>query len=251
MSGRRSGSSDQCIRTGAAPSDPFAAPANRPNFLDSPADCDAVVEGARIARRIVEASPMNPYRGPEFQPGAEAKARDELLDYARGAGTTVYHPVGTCKMGSDPMAVVEERLRVRGLDRLRVADASIMPVLVSGNTNAPVIMIGSRRRRRTSSAGTRAPPEHRTAAAWLQGIRLTVPHPSAPAPFPLPRRPGKYPACSSRSPCRAGAHDGESSAASGNEACCHSEKSIGCHRLGSDSGSRAGRGRHLRRPPLR
>ena len=128
----------------AKSADPFEPPAIRPNFLDSPVDCDAVVEGARIARRIAEAPPLAPYREAELQPGAGAETYNDLLDFCRDTGTTVYHPVGTCKMGSDPMAVVDDRLRVHGLERLRVADASIMPTLVSGNTNAPAIMIGEK-----------------------------------------------------------------------------------------------------------
>jgi choline dehydrogenase len=80
----------------------------------------------------------------EREPGPEAASDDEILDWIRNRATTIYHPVGTCKMGQDAMAVVDERLRVRGLDGLRVADASIMPTITSGNTNAPAIMIGEK-----------------------------------------------------------------------------------------------------------
>ena len=80
----------------------------------------------------------------EFQPGPTVQSEEELLDYARRRGGTVYHPTSTCKMGSDPLAVVDADLRVHGIDGLRVADASIMPTVVSGNTNAATIMIGER-----------------------------------------------------------------------------------------------------------
>ena len=80
----------------------------------------------------------------ELLPGSGETSDDAILQWARAFGETTYHPVGTCKMGSDPMAVVDDRLRVRGMDGLRIADASIMPTLISGNTNAPSIMIGEK-----------------------------------------------------------------------------------------------------------
>jgi choline dehydrogenase len=92
----------------------------------------------------MSAPALAPLRVREIAPGASQTTDAEILDWVRQAGETTYHPVGTCKMGLDPMAVVDEQLRVRGIDGLRVADASIMPTLTSGNTNAPSIMIGEK-----------------------------------------------------------------------------------------------------------
>jgi choline dehydrogenase len=127
--------------------DPMAAPAIRPNFLSEELDQQTLVAGLRIGRQLVSTSTMNPYRDFEVLPGDDCQTDDELLDYARQTGATVYHPVGTCKMGSDPqhdMAVVDDRLRVHGLSGLRIVDGSAMPRLISGNTNAPVIMMAEK-----------------------------------------------------------------------------------------------------------
>ncbi|QQS11431.1 MAG: choline dehydrogenase [Rhodospirillales bacterium] len=124
--------------------DPLAAPAIRPNFLAEEVDRRCLVDGMKIARRVIENPAMEKYRAHELRPGPEVQTDAQWLDFARINGQTVFHPIGTCKMGSDPMAVVDDRLRVRGIAGLRVADASIMPTLVSGNTNAPVIMIGEK-----------------------------------------------------------------------------------------------------------
>jgi choline dehydrogenase len=98
----------------------------------------------RIARSVMTAPAMAPLQVSELAPGPDRVADDEILDWVRQAAETTYHPVGTCKMGSDALAVVDARLRVRGIEGLRVADASIMPTLTSGNTNAPSIMIGEK-----------------------------------------------------------------------------------------------------------
>jgi len=95
-------------------------------------------------RRVVHAEPFQKYRPREIAPGPDVQSDDALRNYVRNFGGTIYHPVGTCKMGSDEMAVVDARLRVRGLDGLRVIDASIMPTICGGNTNAPTIMIGEK-----------------------------------------------------------------------------------------------------------
>ena len=107
-------------------------------------DRDLTVRAIRIARRIMTAPAMAPLQLTEVAPGTERESDDEILDWVRQAGETTYHPVGTCKMGSDPMAVVDARLRVHGIAGLRVADASIMPTLTSGNTNAPTIMVAEK-----------------------------------------------------------------------------------------------------------
>ena len=124
--------------------DPFATPIIRPNFLHSQVDRDAIVGGMKIARDIAAAPALSQLIANEERPGAAIASDDELLDFARQSGATIHHPVGTAKMGNDSMAVVDERLRVHGISGLRVVDASVMPTIVSGNTNAPVIMIAEK-----------------------------------------------------------------------------------------------------------
>lgn len=124
--------------------DPHAPPAINFNFLSAPIDAELTVKAIRIARAIMTASAMAPMQPSEIAPGSDRQTDDEILDWVRRAGETTYHPVGTCKMGSDAMAVVDDQLRVHGIEGLRVADASIMPTLTSGNTNAPSIMIGEK-----------------------------------------------------------------------------------------------------------
>ena len=124
--------------------DPLAAPAIRPNFLADPIDQQVLVAGLKIGRRIIDNAAMNKYRAFEMNPGEAVQSDADWLDFARMNGQTTYHVVGTCKMGNDPMAVVDDELRVRGIEGLRVADASIMPTMVSGNTNAATIMIAEK-----------------------------------------------------------------------------------------------------------
>jgi choline dehydrogenase len=124
--------------------DPLAPPSIRPNFLAEAVDRQCLVDGMKIARRVVENAAMDKYRSHELRPGPAVQTDEQWLDFARDNGQTVYHPIGTCKMGHDPMAVVDDQLRVHGIHGLRVVDASIMPTLVSGNTNAPVIMIAEK-----------------------------------------------------------------------------------------------------------
>ncbi len=123
---------------------PRTPPAVRFNFMTAQLDRDVTLEAMRITRRIMTAPAMQGIATDEIAPGVNIQSDDELLDWIRKNAETTYHPVGTCKMGSDPMAVVDDQLRVHGMQGLRVADASIMPTLTSGNTNAPSIMIGEK-----------------------------------------------------------------------------------------------------------
>ena len=127
-----------------ASADPRRPPAINFNFLSSSVDAELTVRAIRIARSIMTAPALAPLQLTEIAPGTSRSTDDEILDWVRQAAETTYHPVGTCKMGSDLMAVVDPQLRVHGIDGLRVADASIMPTLTSGNTNAPSIMIGEK-----------------------------------------------------------------------------------------------------------
>ncbi len=127
-----------------AAADPGKPPSIRFNFLAERADRDCLLGCMRIVRQIVGAPSLAWLGAQEFAPGPAAKSDDELIDFVTRTAETTYHPVGTCKMGSDASAVVDDRLRVRGVAGLRVADASVMPTLTSGNTNAPSIMIGEK-----------------------------------------------------------------------------------------------------------
>jgi choline dehydrogenase len=124
--------------------DPTAPPEIRINYLATEVDRTANVEGLKILRKILQAPALRSYVTEEVDPGTKVSTDEELLNFCRQRGSTVYHPTSTCRMGSDPLAVVDARLRLRGIKGLRVVDASIMPDLVSGNTNAPVIMIAEK-----------------------------------------------------------------------------------------------------------
>ncbi|AZI42823.1 choline dehydrogenase [Deinococcus psychrotolerans] len=127
-----------------ASADPQAQPLIEPDYLSDEADMNVLLRGMRLARQVGESEALSAYRTREAMPGAEVQSDDDLREYIRAQAMTIYHPVGTCKMGHDDLAVVDERLKVRGLEGLWVADASIMPSVVRGNTNAPTIMIAEK-----------------------------------------------------------------------------------------------------------
>jgi len=124
--------------------DPAAAPAIQPNYLSTQADKDTLIAGLRIARGIFQTAAMQKFVSAEFLPGPEAQSDDDLLDHIRQTAGTTYHPTSTCMMGAHEQAVVDTSLRVHGIEGLRVVDASIMPTVVSGNTNAATIMIAEK-----------------------------------------------------------------------------------------------------------
>jgi choline dehydrogenase len=128
----------------ARSTDPLAEPVIDTGYLRDPRDQVATLSGLHLARAIARKGPLADLIIEETDPGADCTNESELLDYIRATGLTVYHPVGTCRMGTDELAVVDPQLRVRGLQGLRIADASVMPELVATNTNAPSIMIGER-----------------------------------------------------------------------------------------------------------
>jgi len=124
--------------------DPLAAPLLQPNYLQREYDRGLMLECVRLSREIFAQAAFKPYLGEELYPGTDVRSEADIMDFIRRKAESIYHPVGTCKMGDDEMAVVDPQLHVRGLEALSVVDASVMPALVSGNTNAPTIMIAEK-----------------------------------------------------------------------------------------------------------
>ncbi len=124
--------------------DPFDDAVIEPNYLDDDHDLHVLVEGVKLSRRIIGSSPCDPWRGGELWPGEDVRSDTDLADFVRARAETLYHPAGTCAMGVDDDAVVDPDLKVRGVDGLRVVDASVMPDVVRGNTNAPTVMIAEK-----------------------------------------------------------------------------------------------------------
>ncbi|MGH9807303.1 MAG: GMC oxidoreductase, partial [Terriglobia bacterium] len=114
------------------------------NYLSTPEDRNVAADGMRFTRRIMASKALEKYAPEEFQPGLSVSSQVDLEKAAGELGTTIFHPVGTCKMGNDPLAVVSRELKVRGTQRLRVIDASVMPRITSGNTNAPTYLIAEK-----------------------------------------------------------------------------------------------------------
>jgi len=130
---------------GLKSADPFADPLIQPNYLSHDDDVAELLGALKLGRRIMQSPAMRPLNnGTELEPGLATSSDAQLIEFIRNKAETIYHPVGTCKMGADPMAVVDDRLRVHGIANLRVADASIMPRLIGGNTNAPTMVIGEK-----------------------------------------------------------------------------------------------------------
>jgi choline dehydrogenase len=128
----------------ARSADPAQHPAIRPNYLSAPRDMEAMISGIRQAREIFATPAWMAHSAGEIRPGTDARTDDEIAHYVRHNVGSVFHPVGTCRMGADDASVVDPRLRVRGVADLRVIDASVMPMVTTGNTNAPTIMIGEK-----------------------------------------------------------------------------------------------------------
>jgi choline dehydrogenase-like flavoprotein len=131
-------------RVTLASPDPFDAPLIDPNLLSAPEDLPPLINGIRLARKIFASTVFAKYQAHETSPGNDAMSDAELAAYVRAEAYTVHHPVSTCRMGNDAAAVVDPQLRVLGLDNLRVADASVFPSIIGGNTNAAVVMIAEK-----------------------------------------------------------------------------------------------------------